>query len=113
MSMLSVKQLEKRIVCLPREYRRAAGVDRFSVRQSRIRILASKPSDFLHSNLRIEKWIYGTDYSGRDVDRALKIAAGQSDWLGEHSEWLYAILLFAGYRFSASRSLITLCSSLF
>jgi cytochrome oxidase Cu insertion factor (SCO1/SenC/PrrC family) len=50
---------------------------------------------FLDSNLRIAKWIYGTDYSGRDVDLALKIAAGESDWLGQHSEWLYATLLFA------------------
>jgi cytochrome oxidase Cu insertion factor (SCO1/SenC/PrrC family) len=51
---------------------------------------------FLDSNLRIAKWIYGTDYSGRDVDVALKIAAGESDWVGQHSEWLYALLLFAG-----------------
>jgi cytochrome oxidase Cu insertion factor (SCO1/SenC/PrrC family) len=51
---------------------------------------------FLDSNLRIAKWIYGTDYSGRDVDLALKIAAGESDWVGQHSEWLYAVLLFAG-----------------
>jgi protein SCO1/2 len=51
---------------------------------------------FLDSNLRIAKWIYGTDYSGRDVDLALKIAAGESDWVGQHSEWLYALLLFAG-----------------
>jgi cytochrome oxidase Cu insertion factor (SCO1/SenC/PrrC family) len=50
---------------------------------------------FLDSNLRIAKWIYGTDYSGRDVDLALKIAAGESDWVGQHSEWLYALLLFA------------------
>jgi cytochrome oxidase Cu insertion factor (SCO1/SenC/PrrC family) len=51
---------------------------------------------FLDSNLRIAKWIYGTDYSGRDVDVALKIAAGESDWIGQHSEWLYAVSLFAG-----------------
>jgi protein SCO1/2 len=51
---------------------------------------------FLDSKLRIAKWIYGTDYSGRDVDVALKIAVGESDWIGEHSEWLYALLLFAG-----------------
>jgi cytochrome oxidase Cu insertion factor (SCO1/SenC/PrrC family) len=50
---------------------------------------------FLDSNLRIAKWIYGTDYSGRDVDLVLKIAAGESDWVGQHSEWLYALLLFA------------------
>jgi protein SCO1/2 len=51
---------------------------------------------FLDSNLRIAKWIYGTDYSSRDVDLALKIAAGESDWVGQHSEWLYALLLFSG-----------------
>ena len=51
---------------------------------------------FLDSNLRVAKWIYGTDYSGRDVDLALKVAGGESDWIGQHSEWLYALLLFAG-----------------
>jgi protein SCO1/2 len=51
---------------------------------------------FLDSKLRIAKWIYGTVYSGRDVDLALKVAAGESDWIGQHSEWLYALLLFAG-----------------
>lgn len=50
---------------------------------------------FLDSNLRIAKWIYGTDYTSRDVDLALKVASGQSDWLGQHFEWLYAVLLFA------------------
>ena len=50
----------------------------------------------LDSKLRIAKWIYGTDYSGRDLDRALKVASGESDWVGQHSEWLYALLLFAG-----------------
>jgi cytochrome oxidase Cu insertion factor (SCO1/SenC/PrrC family) len=50
---------------------------------------------FLDSKLRIAKWIYGTDYSGDDVDRALKTAAGESDWIGQHSEWLYTLLLLA------------------
>jgi hypothetical protein len=50
---------------------------------------------FFDSNLRIAKWIYGTDYSGDDVDRALKIAAGESDWIGQHSEWLYTLLVLA------------------
>jgi len=27
---------------------------------------------------------------------ALKIAADESDWIGQHSEWLYAVSLFAG-----------------
>jgi cytochrome oxidase Cu insertion factor (SCO1/SenC/PrrC family) len=51
---------------------------------------------FLDSKLRVAKWIYGTDYSGRDIDRALKVASGESDWIGQHSEWLYAVLLFGG-----------------
>ena len=51
---------------------------------------------FLDSKLRVAKWIYGTDYSSRDVDRALKVASGGSDWIGRYSEWLYALLLFAG-----------------
>jgi protein SCO1 len=50
----------------------------------------------LDSKLHIAKWIYGTGYSGHDVDLALKIASGESDWMGQHSEWLYALLLFSG-----------------
>ena len=50
---------------------------------------------FLDGKLRIAKWIYGTNYSGRDIDAALKIALGQSDWIGRHSDALYALLLFA------------------
>jgi cytochrome oxidase Cu insertion factor (SCO1/SenC/PrrC family) len=50
---------------------------------------------FLDSKLRIAKWIYGTDYSGGDVDGALRVAAGESDWIGQHSEWLYTLLLLA------------------
>lgn len=49
---------------------------------------------FLDSNLRIAKWNYGTEYSGRDIDGALKIANGESDWIGQHSQWLYALSLF-------------------
>jgi protein SCO1/2 len=51
---------------------------------------------FLDSKLRVAKWIYGTDYSSRDVDLSLKVASGGSDWIGQHAEWLYALLLFAG-----------------
>jgi cytochrome oxidase Cu insertion factor (SCO1/SenC/PrrC family) len=51
---------------------------------------------FLDSKLRVAKWIYGTDYAGSDIDRALKVASGESDWIGQHSEWMYALLLFAG-----------------
>lgn len=51
---------------------------------------------FLDSKLRVARWIYGTDYSSRDVDLALRVASGESDWIGQNSQWLYALLLFAG-----------------
>jgi cytochrome oxidase Cu insertion factor (SCO1/SenC/PrrC family) len=50
---------------------------------------------FLDSRLRVARWIYGTDYLSRDVDLALKVASGESDWIGQHSQWLYALSLFA------------------
>ncbi len=50
---------------------------------------------YLDAKLRIAKWIYGTDYSGRDVDAALKVALGQADWIGQHSDMIYAFLVFA------------------
>ncbi|MGZ4984182.1 MAG: SCO family protein [Chthoniobacterales bacterium] len=50
---------------------------------------------FLDAKLRVAKWIYGTDYTARDIDAALKIAGGQSDWLGQHFDILYSILVFA------------------
>ena len=50
---------------------------------------------FLDSNLHIAKWIYGDNYSGRDVDAALRVAGGESDWVGRHSDVLYALSVFA------------------
>jgi protein SCO1/2 len=50
---------------------------------------------FLDPNLRMAKWVYGTDYSSADVDLALQVATGRSDWIGRHSDLLYALLLFA------------------
>lgn len=50
---------------------------------------------FLDSKLRIAKWIYGDNYSGRDIDAALRVVAGKSDWIGRHSDVLYALLVFA------------------
>ena len=44
---------------------------------------------FLDSKLRIAKWIYGTNYSNTDLDLALKVAAGGTDWISEHSQLLY------------------------
>ena len=60
-------------------------------------------TEFMHSNmlvfldtkLRVAKWIYGTAYSSRDVDAALKVALGKGDWISRHSDFLYAVLLFA------------------
>lgn len=51
---------------------------------------------FLDSKLRVAQWIYGTDYSSRDVDLALNVASGGNDWISRYSEWIYALLLFAG-----------------
>lgn len=51
---------------------------------------------FLDPKLRVARWIYGTDYSSRDVDSALRVASGATDWLARYSEWLYALLLFGG-----------------
>ena len=50
---------------------------------------------FLDAKLQLSHWVYGTDYSPRDVDNALRIASGDSSWLAQNSEWLYAVLLFA------------------
>jgi cytochrome oxidase Cu insertion factor (SCO1/SenC/PrrC family) len=63
---------------------------------------AKAGTEFMHTNLlvfldpklRIAKWIYGTDYTARDVDSGLRVAAGQSDWIGQHLQWLYALLVF-------------------
>ena len=62
---------------------------------------------FLDADLRVAHWLYGTDYSTRDVDAALRIASGDSSWLAQHSEWLYALLLFTG-----SLLCVALCYSL-
>ena len=62
---------------------------------------------FLDRNLRVAHWIYGTDYSSEEVDSALRIASGNSSWLAQHSESLYAVLLFSG-----SILCVALCSHL-
>lgn len=45
----------------------------------------------MHANVLV-------DYSGHDVELGLKVASGQNDWIGEHSQWLYAAFLFASSR---------------
>lgn len=62
---------------------------------------------FVDPKLRIAKWIYGTNFSGTEVDLALKVAGGGNDWIGEHSQLLYALLLFAG-----SLLCVALCHSI-
>lgn len=62
---------------------------------------------FLDPKLRIAKWIYGTDYTKGDFDQALRVATGRSDWVGRHSDVLYALLLFG-----ASILCVTLTSNL-
>lgn len=62
---------------------------------------------FLDRDLRTAHWIYGTDFPVVEVDRALRIASGDSSWLAANSEWLYAVLLFAG-----SLLCVALCYSL-
>ena len=62
---------------------------------------------FLDPNLRVARWIYGTSYSSADIDLALKVAGGGNDWIGEHSQLLYSLLLFAG-----SLLCVALCYSL-
>ena len=49
---------------------------------------------FLDSKLRVAKWIYGNGYSSRNVDAALNVASGGNDWIGQHADVLYALLLF-------------------
>ena len=49
---------------------------------------------FLDSKLRVAKWIYGTDYTAGDVDAALKVAGGQTDWIDRHFDVLYSVLVF-------------------
>jgi cytochrome oxidase Cu insertion factor (SCO1/SenC/PrrC family) len=50
---------------------------------------------FLDPKLRIVKWLYGTGYSGREIDSGIRSALGRADWIGQHSDVLYALLLFA------------------
>ena len=76
---------------------------------------AKAGTEFMHTNLlvfldpklRIAKWIYGTDYTARDFNSGLRVAAGEGDWIGQHFQWLYVILVFG-----ASVLCVTLCNYL-
>jgi cytochrome oxidase Cu insertion factor (SCO1/SenC/PrrC family) len=50
---------------------------------------------FLDARLKIARWIYGNRYRASEVDAALAVAAGRSDWLGRWSTVIYGVLVFA------------------
>src|SRR4051794_11067915 len=47
----------------------------------------------LDRDLRPVKYLYGTQYSGREIDEALAIASGRRDWIGQFGGLLLASLL--------------------
>ena len=49
----------------------------------------------LSPDLKPAKTLYGTNYSGRDIDDALAVARGRRDWVGQFGGWILALLLFA------------------
>ena len=48
----------------------------------------------LTSDLRPAKFLYGTNYSGRQVNEALAVARGQRDWIGRFGGVMLAAMLF-------------------
>lgn len=47
----------------------------------------------LTPELKTAKFLFGTSYSGRDLDEALKVARGGTDWIGKYGGWMFALLL--------------------
>jgi cytochrome oxidase Cu insertion factor (SCO1/SenC/PrrC family) len=47
----------------------------------------------LDRNLKPAKSLFGTQYSGREIDEALAIAGGRRDWIGQYGGLLLAALL--------------------
>lgn len=47
----------------------------------------------LDRNLHPAKYLYGTQWSGREIDEALAIASGRRDWVGQYGGLLMAVLL--------------------
>jgi cytochrome oxidase Cu insertion factor (SCO1/SenC/PrrC family) len=48
----------------------------------------------LDRELVTSKYLFGTNYSGRDLDRAFAIARGTPDWLRSAAQYGFAILIF-------------------
>ncbi len=48
----------------------------------------------LDASLRPVKYLLGTEYSGKQIDEALAIARGRTDWLGRYAGIIIAVLLF-------------------
>lgn len=51
---------------------------------------------FLDSNLRVAKWIYGTNYTSLQMSQALQVATGKSDWRGRYGDALYCLAILVG-----------------
>jgi len=47
----------------------------------------------LDRNLKPVKYLYGTQYSGREIDEAIAVANGRRDWIGRYGGLLLAALL--------------------
>lgn len=47
----------------------------------------------LDRNLKPAKYLFGTQYSGREIDEAIAIASGRRDWIGQYGGLLLAMLL--------------------
>jgi len=47
----------------------------------------------LDRDLKPAKYLYGTQYSGQEIDEALAIASGRRDWIGQFGGLLLGLLL--------------------
>jgi len=47
----------------------------------------------LDRDLKPAKYLYGTQYTGREIDEALAIASGRRDWIGQFGGLLLGLLL--------------------
>lgn len=47
----------------------------------------------LDRDLRPAKFLFGTEWSGREIDEAIRIATGRRDWIGQFGGVLLALLL--------------------
>jgi cytochrome oxidase Cu insertion factor (SCO1/SenC/PrrC family) len=70
-------------------------LDALDYRYGEARGLFTHPNEViaLTADLRPAKALYGTSYSGQNLDEALAIASGRRDWLGQFGGPALAILL--------------------